>query len=87
LLGSIFGFVSSDVKSKIEILDEFRRKPDVNDKFTSAKTMIEYEVDTELLKKKDYVSGMRKKVFTRDFICRVTTLAIDLARNLLTWIK
>lgn len=57
-MGSIFGFVSSDLKSKIEILDEFRHKPDVNDKFVSVIAMMDYEIDTELLKKKDYVSGI-----------------------------
>jgi hypothetical protein len=58
-MGSIFGFVSSDVKSKIEILEEFRDNKDVKEKFESVKKMIHYEKDTELLNKKDYVSGSR----------------------------
>jgi hypothetical protein len=58
-MGSIFGFVCSDVKSKIEILEEFRENKEVLDKFESVKKMIVYERDSELLCKKDYVSGSR----------------------------
>lgn len=58
LMGSVFSFVSSDVKTKIEILDQFRKKenPEV---FISFKTMLEHEKSTGLLKKTDYVSGSR----------------------------
>lgn len=59
LMGSIFGFVYSDVKSKIEILEEFRENKDVKEKFESIKKMMNYERDSELLHKKDYVSGSR----------------------------
>lgn len=58
-MGSIFGFVSSDVKSKIEILEEFRENNDNSDKFESVKKMMEHERDNDLFKKKDYVSGSR----------------------------
>lgn len=58
-MGSIFGFVSSDVKSKVEILEEFRENKEVAEKFVSVKKMILYERDKELLSKKDYVSGCR----------------------------
>lgn len=53
-MGTIFGFVHSDLKSKIEILTELKQK---SDNFTSIKVMMNYEIDSELLNKKDYVSG------------------------------
>ena len=59
LMGSIFGFVYSDVKSKIEILEEFRENKDVKEKFETVKKMMVYEQKNELLHKKDYVSGSR----------------------------
>lgn len=58
-MGSIFGFVCSDVKSKVEILEEFRANKENSDKFSSVKRMMTYERDSELLNKKDYVSGSR----------------------------
>lgn len=59
-MGSIFGFVCSDVKSKIEILEELRENKEFCDKFESVKQMMIYEsIESELLQKKDYVSGCR----------------------------
>lgn len=58
-MGSIFGFVCSDVKSKVEILEEFRANAEVAEKFETVKQMIIYEREKELLQKKDYVSGCR----------------------------
>lgn len=58
-MGSIFGFVCSDVKSKVEILEEFRENKEVREKFESVRKMMNYERDSELLLKKDYVSGSR----------------------------
>lgn len=58
-MGSIFGFICSDVKSKVEILEDFRTNKEVTEKFESVKQMILYEQDKELLNKKDYVSGSR----------------------------
>ncbi|PSN32459.1 Ceramide-1-phosphate transfer protein [Blattella germanica] len=57
-MGKVFGFVASDVKSKIEILEEFR-KNDTEDNFKSLKTMINHEKSNNLLKKSDYTSGSR----------------------------
>lgn len=57
-MGTVFGFVSSDVKSKIEILDELRKKEN-NDKFETFQSMLNYEKSSELLNKSDYVSGSR----------------------------
>lgn len=58
-MGTIFGFVSSDVKSKVEILEDFRANKEDPEKFESVKKMMTYERDSELLQKKDYVSGSR----------------------------
>ena len=58
LMGKVFGFVASDVKSKIEILEAFRQG-DSGEAFVSIKKMIKYESENGLLKKKDYVSGSR----------------------------
>lgn len=57
-MGSVFSFVSNDVKSKVEILEEFRRK-DTDNNFHSIKSMINYEIAESVLHKKDYVSGCR----------------------------
>ncbi|XP_067630753.1 ceramide-1-phosphate transfer protein [Eurosta solidaginis] len=59
LMGTVFGFVSSDVRSKIDILCEYRRKEATRDRFVTIKAMIEYEKDEELLKDNSYVSGAR----------------------------
>lgn len=57
-MGAVFGFVSSDVRSKIEILEAHRQKENAEQFETFAK-MLEYEKTTSLLDKKDYVSGSR----------------------------
>lgn len=57
-MGTVFGFVSSDVKSKIEILEEFRKKENY-EKFVTFNSMLNYEKTTGLLNKSDYVSGSR----------------------------
>lgn len=54
-MGSVFGFVSNDLRAKIEILEGLRRKED----FDSFIKMIEYEKSEGLLSKHDYVSGSR----------------------------
>ncbi|XP_018795821.1 PREDICTED: ceramide-1-phosphate transfer protein [Bactrocera latifrons] len=59
LMGSVFGFVSSDVRSKIDILCEYRRKESTGERFLTIKTMITYEKGEELLKDHSYVSGSR----------------------------
>lgn len=57
-MGSVFGFVSSDVKSKIDILESLRQQENQN-QFESFAAMLEFEKSTGLLNKKDYVSGSR----------------------------
>jgi hypothetical protein len=57
-MGKVFGFVASDVKSKIEILEEHRRGKD-GEHFSTLKKMIRHESENGLLNKSDYTSGSR----------------------------
>jgi len=59
-MGSVFTFVSTDVRNKLDILHEFR-KQDVEElkRFDTIKTMLLYEKDENLLQQKGYVSGSR----------------------------
>lgn len=50
LMGSVFGFVSSDVKAKIEILKMHRQKENA-EQFETFATMMEYEKTSALLDK------------------------------------
>lgn len=59
LMGTVFGFVSSDVKEKVEILEKLRQQKENPDKFETVSKMMTYEQDANLLNKKDYVSGSR----------------------------
>lgn len=81
LLGTIFGFVGSDVKSKIEILEKLLHDTNKPDNFTSFKSMVQYEGEEGLLRKDDYVSGCRTLLrlhrgldFIRLFLKRVGDL-------------
>lgn len=57
-MGAVFSFVGSDVKAKIDILEDLSNSSDGHH-FTSVKKMITFEKEENLLKKKDYVSGSR----------------------------
>ncbi|EAT43912.1 AAEL004682-PA [Aedes aegypti] len=59
LMGTVFGFVSSDVKEKVEILEKLRKHADHGERFETVRKMMDYERDGNLLAKKDYVSGSR----------------------------
>lgn len=83
-MGTIFGFVSSDIKAKLTILEEFRANNEVGSKFETVKSMIDYEQTNDLLQKKDYVSGCRTLLrlhrgldFTRDFLRKLSQLKAD----------
>ncbi|XP_066996686.1 ceramide-1-phosphate transfer protein [Anabrus simplex] len=83
LMGSVFGFVGSDVKSKIEILEEFRKGKD-QAHYVTFRTMITYERDADLLRKSDFTSGSRTLLrlhrgldFIRLFLERVGELKCD----------
>lgn len=58
LMGKVFAFVASDVKSKIEILEELRRGEN-GEHFSTLKKMIRYESENGLLNKSGYTSGSR----------------------------
>lgn len=59
-MGSVFSFVSSDVRSKIDILYGLRASDTEELKnFETFKTMLEYEKEAQLLNQKGYVSGSR----------------------------
>lgn len=47
-MGSVFGFVGSDVKSKIEILEALRQEENEKE-FESFASMLEYEKSTGLM--------------------------------------
>lgn len=56
-MGSVFGFVSSDLKQKIDLLQELLNKD--QDNYNTIKSMIQHEKENNLLEKKDFVSGVR----------------------------
>lgn len=58
-MGSVFGFVSSDVKTKIEILESLRNDCESQKEFETLSSMIDYEKTNNLLNKREYVSGSR----------------------------
>lgn len=57
-MGTVFGFVSSDLRSKMDILREFLNGEQAS-YFETVEKMIAYEKDNNLLAKKGYVSGSR----------------------------
>ncbi len=60
LLGTVFGWVASDVHAKLEIL-RGHRGGEAADKYVSIQTMLEYEVEADLIKRKakDSTTGAR----------------------------
>lgn len=58
ILGSVFGFVTSDVVEKIGILREYRNS-EVSEKYITIQSMIEHEVETKTTNSKKKASGAR----------------------------
>ncbi|KAH7957227.1 ceramide-1-phosphate transfer protein [Rhipicephalus sanguineus] len=58
-LGSLFGFINSDVKSKLDILDDYRKSDDVGDNYETLNSMIEYEKDEGFIADDKKPSGSR----------------------------
>lgn len=58
-MGVVFGFVSKDLRLKMDILYEFLNKQEFAIHFETVKKMIEYEKKNDLLLKKGYTSGSR----------------------------
>ncbi|XP_017040889.1 ceramide-1-phosphate transfer protein [Drosophila ficusphila] len=85
LMGSVFSFVSSDVRSKIDILYALRAKDTEEEQhFGSFRTMLEYEKGAELLNQKGYVSGSRTLLrlhrgldFVYEFLNRIQAIPDD----------
>ncbi|XP_073844625.1 ceramide-1-phosphate transfer protein [Musca autumnalis] len=82
LIGSVFGFVSSDVRAKIDILTTFRKDDAKAENFLTFKTMMSYEKDNGLLKDSKYVSGSRTLLrlhrgleFVYEFLLKLAELA------------
>ncbi|XP_014208407.1 ceramide-1-phosphate transfer protein-like [Copidosoma floridanum] len=57
LMGSVFSFVSSDLKQKIEILQV--RVAEDSENYVTMKKMIEYEKASKLLERNGFVNGAR----------------------------
>ncbi|CAB3362447.1 ceramide-1-phosphate transfer protein [Cloeon dipterum] len=58
LMGKLFSFVGSDIKAKLEILEDFRKRDSAGN-FLTVKKMIFYELEQDLLDKKGYISACR----------------------------
>ncbi|XP_035213797.1 ceramide-1-phosphate transfer protein-like [Stegodyphus dumicola] len=58
LLGSVFGFVASDIISKVNILEEYRRSENANE-YATVQSMIEYESSNGITKDTSRPSGSR----------------------------
>lgn len=58
LIGSVFSFVSSDVKSKIKVMDKHREGENALH-YDSFKKMMKHEKESNLFEKNDFVSGSR----------------------------
>lgn len=78
-MGTVFGFVSADIRSKVNILDDLRQKDLEN--YSTVKNMINYEKDHDLLVENNFVSGSRTLLrlhrgldFLRDFLRRIAQL-------------
>lgn len=80
LMGTVFGFVSSDLKQKIEQLAELICGDEQN--YTTVKSMIEYEKENKILDKGDYTNGARTLLrlhrgldFIREFLRQLGDLS------------
>ncbi|CAG5043081.1 unnamed protein product [Parnassius apollo] len=68
LIGTVFSFVSSDVKSKIKVMEKHREGDDAI-YYDSFKKMMKYEKESSLHEKNGFVSGSRTMLrLHRDFI-------------------
>ncbi|XP_029680667.1 ceramide-1-phosphate transfer protein [Formica exsecta] len=80
LMGSVFSFVSSDLKQKIDILTNLLKKND--QQYTTVKSMIEYEKENKQLEKPDLSNGTRTLLrlhrgldFIREFLRQLGDLS------------
>ncbi|XP_011297443.1 ceramide-1-phosphate transfer protein [Fopius arisanus] len=80
LMGSVFSFVSADLKQKIDILNDLLNKEE--EKYQTVKSMIEHEKENNLLEKGDYSNGARTLLrlhrgldFIREFLRQLGDLS------------
>ncbi|XP_015191808.1 PREDICTED: ceramide-1-phosphate transfer protein [Polistes dominula] len=80
LMGSVFSFVSSDLKQKIDILVDLLNKNDQN--YVTIKSMLEHEKENKLIEKSDNVNGARTLLrlhrgldFIREFLRQLGELS------------
>ncbi|OAD55338.1 Glycolipid transfer protein domain-containing protein 1 [Eufriesea mexicana] len=80
LMGTVFGFVSSDLKQKIEVLIELMNKNEQC--YITIKSMIEYEKESNILDKGDCTNGSRTLLrlhrgldFIREFLRQLGELS------------
>ncbi|KAG8264636.1 ceramide 1-phosphate binding [Homalodisca vitripennis] len=57
-MGSVFGFVGSEISSKMEALEQVRTANKSNN-FSTMKRMVQFEIDKGMLKDSSYISGSR----------------------------
>lgn len=55
-MGSVFGFVGSEIGGKMEILEQLVNK---DNHFQTMKEMVNYEMENGLLQHRSYISGSR----------------------------
>ncbi|XP_073979843.1 ceramide-1-phosphate transfer protein [Rhodnius prolixus] len=80
LMGSVFGFVASEIESKTGILEQFRKEDECGN-FVTMKNMIKHEKDQGVLKNINYISGCRTLLllnrgldFLKTFLQRISKL-------------
>jgi len=73
LMGTVFGFVASDVTSKIEILQEFRQGAN-GDQFETVEQMIIFEKKQQMLDNPKYVSASRTLLRLHRALCKFIPL-------------
>uniref|UniRef100_A0A1B6M8G6 Glycolipid transfer protein domain-containing protein n=1 Tax=Graphocephala atropunctata TaxID=36148 RepID=A0A1B6M8G6_9HEMI len=83
LMGSVFGFVGSEISSKMEALEQVRSANRSNN-FTTMKNMVQFEIDKGMLKDSSYISGSRTLLrlhrgldFLRQFLRRIGEIQPD----------
>ncbi|CAH4029050.1 ceramide-1-phosphate transfer protein [Pieris brassicae] len=84
LIGTVFSFVSSDVKSKIKVMEKLKSGDDAI-YYESFKKMMKYEKETSLHEKNGFVSGSRTMLrlhrgldFIRLFLKRISETEQDM---------
>lgn len=75
-MGTIFGFVASDVTSKIEVLQAFR-KGENGSEFQTIEQMIEFEKNGKKFEDPKYISGSRTLLRLHRALCRCNGMQVS----------